>query len=57
MGGSPLNGLSWLRPSHDFLNALVALPQTRWILFNNGAPLVDKKDGSRPSLACQPLMD
>ncbi|KAF9022284.1 NAD+ diphosphatase [Hymenopellis radicata] len=51
MGGSPLNRLSWLRPSHDFLNALVALPQTRWILFKNGLPLVGKKDGSRPSVA------
>lgn len=41
MGGSPLNRLSWLRSSHEFLNAIVGLPSARWILFNNGSPLAD----------------
>ncbi|KAJ8588521.1 hypothetical protein M405DRAFT_740123, partial [Rhizopogon salebrosus TDB-379] len=40
LGGSPLNRLSWLRPSHPFLNAVIVLPATRWILFNGGQPLV-----------------
>lgn len=39
-GGSPLNRYSWLRTSHHFLNAIIALPQTRWILYNAGQPLV-----------------
>ena len=39
-GGSPLNRLSWLRTSHNFLNAATALPQSKWILFNAGQPLV-----------------
>ncbi|KAF8806599.1 hypothetical protein BYT27DRAFT_7191157 [Phlegmacium glaucopus] len=39
-GGSPLNRLSWLRPSQSFLNAIIALPNTRWILFNAGQPLM-----------------
>ncbi|KAG9309321.1 NUDIX hydrolase domain-like protein [Chiua virens] len=40
MGGSPLNRLSWLRPSQSFLNALVISPATRWILFKSGMPLL-----------------
>jgi NAD+ diphosphatase len=40
MGGSPLNRLSWLRPSQAFLNAVVASPATRWIVFKGGAPLL-----------------
>lgn len=38
-GGSPLNRLSWLRPSHAFLNAIVSAHTTRWLLFNEGKPL------------------
>ncbi|KAG5731752.1 putative NADH pyrophosphatase [Termitomyces sp. T112] len=38
--GSPLNRLSWLRTSHLFLNAIIASPSTRWLLFNAGQPLV-----------------
>lgn len=40
MGGSPLNRLSWLRPSQSFLNAVISSPATRWILFNDGLPLI-----------------
>lgn len=40
MGGSPLNRLSWLRPSRSFLNAVITSPATRWILFNDGLPLI-----------------
>ncbi|TRM56558.1 hypothetical protein BD626DRAFT_575576 [Schizophyllum amplum] len=39
-GGSPLNRLSWLRPSQIFLNAASSLPSTRWVLFKSGQPLV-----------------
>ena len=39
-GGSPLNRLSWLRPSHAFLNAIISLRTTRWLLFNDGKPLI-----------------
>ncbi|KAG5645411.1 hypothetical protein DXG03_006235 [Asterophora parasitica] len=38
--GSPLNRLSWLRPSHPFLNAIIVHPKTRWLVFNSGQPLV-----------------
>ncbi|KAG6857743.1 hypothetical protein H0H87_004159 [Tephrocybe sp. NHM501043] len=38
--GSPLNRLSWLRTSHPFLNAIIASPSTRWLVFNAGQPLV-----------------
>jgi len=37
--GSPLNRLSWLRPSHLFLNAAIASPTARWLIFNAGQPL------------------
>ncbi|KAG8214201.1 NUDIX hydrolase domain-like protein [Butyriboletus roseoflavus] len=40
MGGSPLNRLSWLRPSSSFLNAVVESSATRWILFKGGMPLL-----------------
>ncbi|KAL4073738.1 NUDIX hydrolase domain-like protein [Scleroderma citrinum] len=40
MGGSPLNRLSWLRTSQTFLNAAIVAHATRWILFNNGQPLI-----------------
>ncbi|TDL26184.1 hypothetical protein BD410DRAFT_784246 [Rickenella mellea] len=40
LGGSPLNRLSWLRSSSLFLNALISAPSTRWIIFQNGQPLV-----------------
>ncbi|KAI0032885.1 NUDIX hydrolase domain-like protein [Vararia minispora EC-137] len=39
MSGSPLNRLSWLRPSPVFLNALATHPQTSFILLRAGAPL------------------
>ncbi|KAG7091163.1 hypothetical protein E1B28_010216 [Marasmius oreades] len=38
--GSPLNRLSWLRPSHKFLNAIILSPNTRWLLFKAGQPLI-----------------
>ncbi|KAF6763009.1 NAD+ diphosphatase [Ephemerocybe angulata] len=48
-GGSPLNRLSWLRTSHAFLNAVVALPSTRWMLLNYGQPLIIKSDAGDQS--------
>lgn len=47
-GGSPLNRLSWLRTSQAFLNAIVALPSTKWLLFNAGQPLTSS-DGGKPA--------
>ncbi|KAJ3575274.1 hypothetical protein NP233_g1197 [Leucocoprinus birnbaumii] len=52
-GGSPLNRLSWLRTSHYFLNAVVTLPQTKWLLFNAGQPLV-VSNPSTPQTRPQP---
>ncbi|KAF5355066.1 hypothetical protein D9756_005512 [Leucocoprinus leucothites] len=52
-GGSPLNRLSWLRTSHHFLNAVITLPQTRWLLFNTGQPLV-VFNPSTPNIRAQP---
>jgi NAD+ diphosphatase len=51
--GSPLNRLSWLRPSHPFLNAVIVSPATRWVLFNSGQPLVvaNSNEPSKQSLA------
>jgi NAD+ diphosphatase len=46
--GSPLNRLSWLRPSPTFLNVIIASPATRWLLFKSGQPLV-AADISEPS--------
>jgi NAD+ diphosphatase len=40
--GNPLNRLSWLRPSHAFLNNTVVSPSTRWIIFKGGDPLVSQ---------------
>ncbi|KAI5118889.1 hypothetical protein M0805_003564 [Coniferiporia weirii] len=40
LGGSPLNRLSWLRTSTPFLNVVLASPETRWLLFRAGEPLV-----------------
>lgn len=51
MGGSPLNRLSWLRPSHTTLNAIIVSPATRWILFNAGQPLVASEGDRKPTLA------
>lgn len=52
MGGSPLNRLSWLRPSQAFLNAVVASPATRWIVFKSGVPLLaTNPDTEKRSLA------
>lgn len=50
-GGSPLNRLSWLRPSQSFLNAIAAIPETKWFLFNAGQPLVvsSKDRSTKPS--------
>ncbi|KAF9557190.1 NAD+ diphosphatase [Agrocybe pediades] len=50
-GGSPLNRLSWLRTSHAFLNAIIAVPSTRWLLFNAGQPLVSSgpNNSSKPA--------
>ncbi|OSX65801.1 hypothetical protein POSPLADRAFT_1052468 [Postia placenta MAD-698-R-SB12] len=39
-GGSPLNRLSWLRTSPNFLNAIALRPTTRWLLFQGGQPLL-----------------
>lgn len=39
-GGSYLNRLSWLRSSRDFLNAILVSPATRWLLFQDGKPLI-----------------
>lgn len=49
MGGSPLNRLSWLRPSQAFLNAVVASPATRWIVFKTGMPLLAKDPNAEKS--------
>jgi NAD+ diphosphatase len=38
--GNPLNRLAWLRTSPAFLNAVVKSPETRWVLFNEGKPLL-----------------
>ncbi|KLO15364.1 hypothetical protein SCHPADRAFT_902380 [Schizopora paradoxa] len=43
LGGSPLNRLSWLRSSTPFLNAVLASKETKWILFQNGQPLVSAR--------------
>ena len=40
LGGSPLNRLSWLRPSQVFVDAILRSPSTRWVLFKSGKPLV-----------------
>ncbi|CDO69173.1 hypothetical protein BN946_scf185042.g75 [Trametes cinnabarina] len=35
-----LNRLSWLRTSQGFLNTVVHVPSTRWIVFKEGQPLL-----------------
>lgn len=55
-GGSYLNRLSWLRSSHVFLNAVVSSPNTRWLLFNAGQPLI-LSDGAQKNLAYFPTHD
>ena len=50
-GGSPLNRLSWLRSSQSFLNAIIAVPNTRWILFNAGQPLMTSSDDRLANLS------
>ena len=58
LGGSPLNRLSWLRPSTSFLNAVLASKDTRWIVFQSGKPLVKLTPGSKESvLARLPTTD
>jgi len=45
-----LNRLSWLRPSQSFLNTIIQLPTTRWILFNNGKHLIIRsQNNSKPT--------
>ncbi|KAL1974831.1 hypothetical protein VTN31DRAFT_5035 [Thermomyces dupontii] len=39
-GGSPLNRLSFLRSDHTFLSAAVKHPSTRFVLFQDLAPLI-----------------
>lgn len=57
-GGSPLNRLSWLRTSRSFLNAVVASPTARWILFNGGQPLIASHVGTpKGSLALLTTQD
>ena len=41
MGGSPLNRLSWLRNNPTFLHITLTSPKTRWVIFNDGQPLVN----------------
>lgn len=43
--GLPINRLAWLRNSPAFLNAVATLPATRWILFNEGKPLIQTGTG------------
>ncbi|PVG03353.1 hypothetical protein CPB86DRAFT_443820 [Serendipita vermifera] len=50
MSGSPLNRLSWLRPSAKFINACAVSPQARWLLYRSGDPLVDKRSGNHIEL-------
>lgn len=52
-GGSPLNRLSWLRSSQAFLNEVVTLPATRWLVFNGGQPLMSSTgpQTTKPELA------
>jgi NAD+ diphosphatase len=53
LGGSPLNRLSWLRTSPVFLNAIASAPAARWVLFQNGHPLM-ASNNSRSTLARLP---
>ncbi|KAI8993945.1 NUDIX hydrolase domain-like protein [Trametes punicea] len=47
-----LNRLSWLRTSQGFLNAVVHVPATRWVVFKEGQPLLQSHtNASSKSLA------
>ncbi|KAF7296033.1 hypothetical protein MKEN_01418300 [Mycena kentingensis (nom. inval.)] len=51
---SPLNRLSWLRPSHAFLNAIALSKTTRWLVSNGGQQLVSIPTSSsttKPAIA------
>ncbi|KAF8335474.1 uncharacterized protein EI90DRAFT_3153049 [Cantharellus anzutake] len=41
LGGSPLNRLSWLRNNPEFLHSALGSPKTKWVVFNDGQPLVN----------------
>ena len=47
--GSPLNRLAWLRTSQPFLNAIIHAPTTRWLVFNQGQPLVQTSAPAAPA--------
>lgn len=47
LGGSPLNRLSWLRSSEKVLNEAALSPSSRWLLFNNGQPLIERQPNAR----------
>lgn len=49
--GSPLNRLAWLRTSPAFLSAVVRSPETRWVLFNEGKPLLSTPPSGTAALA------
>ncbi|KAI9067345.1 hypothetical protein FKP32DRAFT_1673129 [Trametes sanguinea] len=53
MAGRPLlNRLSWLRTSQGFLNTVVHIPSTRWIVFKEGQPLLrSQANAANKSLA------
>ncbi|CCL99656.1 uncharacterized protein FIBRA_01676 [Fibroporia radiculosa] len=52
LGGSPLNRLSWLRTSHNFLNAIAVASATRWVIFQTGQPLlISEPSSAKRSLA------
>ncbi|EIW83465.1 hypothetical protein CONPUDRAFT_81396 [Coniophora puteana RWD-64-598 SS2] len=58
LGGSPLNRLSWLRSSPGFVNAVLPSRTSRWIVFNQGQPLIaSHPDTNRRSLALLPTAD
>ncbi|GJE92792.1 NADH pyrophosphatase domain-containing protein [Phanerochaete sordida] len=49
--GGPLNRLAWLRTSPAFLNAVVRSPETRWVLFSDGKPLLATPPAGTAALA------
>ncbi|TFY58739.1 hypothetical protein EVJ58_g6229 [Rhodofomes roseus] len=51
-GGQSLNRLSWLRQQQSFLNNILPSPETRWLVFNDGRPLLlTERGSSAPALA------
>jgi len=48
LGGSPLNRLSWLRPSAKFLNMAIDSLDTQWTVFQAGKPLVKRTTSDGP---------